>query len=66
MEEDVLARVGTQALAEENHFGARPLPTAQTARAIESALRSAGYVDVRCVAVPQEGVAVLRVTQHLG
>ena len=37
----------------------------ETARAIESALRSAGYVDVRCVPVPQEGVDVLRGTQHL-
>lgn len=33
--------------------------------AIESALRSAGYHDVRCVHVPEEGVAVLRDTQHL-
>lgn len=33
--------------------------------AIESALRSAGYRDVRCVHVPEEGVAVLRNTQHL-
>jgi hypothetical protein len=35
------------------------------APAIESALRSAGYRDVRCVRVPEEGVAVLRATQHL-
>lgn len=35
------------------------------APAIESALRSAGYQDVRCVRVPEEGVAVLRATQHL-
>lgn len=36
-----------------------------TARAIDSALRSAGYQDVRCVRVPQEGVDVLRDTQRL-
>lgn len=38
----------------------------ETALAIESALRSAGYQDVRRVRVPQEGVDVLRATQHLG
>ncbi|GAA2165642.1 putative membrane protein [Humibacillus xanthopallidus] len=37
-----------------------------TAVAIESALRSAGYRDVRSVRVPQEGVDVLRATQQLG
>jgi hypothetical protein len=35
------------------------------APAIEAALRSAGYRDVRCVHVPEEGVRVLRTTQHL-
>lgn len=37
-----------------------------TAVAIESALRTAGYLDVRCVPLSQEGVDVLRGTQHLG
>lgn len=36
-----------------------------TAAPIESALRSAGFLDVRCVRVPQEGVDVLRGTQYL-
>jgi hypothetical protein len=35
------------------------------APAIESALRLAGYQDVRCVRVSEEGVLALRATQHL-